>query len=280
MSLLIDSCWRALAYCLHPRVILLSLLPVLLMAGGVFALGYWFWYPAQVELMAWLGSWGLADPLQAWLGQAGLDRFASVLAPLLLLALATPLLMLLALLLVGLFMTPAMVKLVAQRRFAHLECRRGAGWLDGLVWSLASTLLALLALVASLPLWLVPPLALLLPPLIWGWLGYRVYAFDALAEHADATERAELLRQHRSSLWLMGLVCGLLGTAPSLLWASGAMLVAMAPLLVPLSVWVYALVFAFSSLWFAHYLLAALARLRAAPSPNANSPAPLPVTTT
>ncbi len=274
MNLLLDSCWRALAYCLHPRVMLLSLLPVLLMAGGVFALGYWFWYPAQAGLMAWLGSWGLAEPLQAWLGQSGLDRFASVLAPLLLLALATPLLMLLALLLVGLFMTPAMVKLVAQRRFAHLEYRRGAGWIDSLGWSLGSTLLALLALVASLPLWLIPPLALLLPPLIWGWLGYRVYAFDALAEHADAAERAELLRRHRSGLWLMGLVCGLLGAAPSLLWASGAMFVVMAPLLVPLSVWVYALVFAFSSLWFAHYLLAALARLRASPSNPLSSIAP------
>jgi hypothetical protein len=90
-----------------------------------------------------------------------------------------------------------------------------------------------------------------------------VFAFDALADHADRAERVQLLAQHRSSLWLMGLVCGLLGAAPSLLWASGAMFIAMAPLLVPLAVWVYALVFAFSSLWFAHYLLAALARLRA-----------------
>lgn len=183
--------------------------------------------------------------------------------PLLLLALVTPLLVLLALLLVGLFMTPAMVKLVAQRRFAHLEPRRGASFLDSLGWSLGSTLLALLALLASLPLWLLPPLALLLPPLVWGWLSYRVFAFDALAEHADRQERVALLSRHRLSLWLMGLLCGLLGAAPSLLWTSGAMFIAMAPLLVPLAVWVYALVFAFSSLWFAHYLLAALARLRA-----------------
>ena len=168
-----------------------------------------------------------------------------------------------AMLLVGLFMTPAMVKLVALRRFAHLEQKRGAGLLDSLAWSLGSTLLALLMLLASLPLWLLPPLALLLPPLVWGWLSYRVFAFDALADHADRAERVALLAQHRSSLWLMGLICGLLGAAPSLLWASGAMFIAMAPLLVPLAVWVYALVFAFSSLWFAHYLLAALARLRA-----------------
>jgi hypothetical protein len=30
MSLLLDSFWRAAAYCLHPRVIVLSLLPLLL----------------------------------------------------------------------------------------------------------------------------------------------------------------------------------------------------------------------------------------------------------
>lgn len=41
----------------------------------------------------------------------------------------------------------------------------------------------------TLPLWLIPPLALLLPPLILGWLTYRVMAHDVLAEHADAAER-------------------------------------------------------------------------------------------
>jgi 1,4-dihydroxy-2-naphthoate octaprenyltransferase len=62
----------------------------------------------------------------------------------------------------------------------------------------------------------------------------------------------------------MGVVTGFLGAAPSLIWASGAMFIVAAPLLVPLAIWIYTLVFAFASLWFAHYLLAALERLRAA----------------
>ena len=33
-------------------------------------------------------------------------------------------------------------------------------------------------------------------------------------------------------------------------------------ILVPLAIWIYTLVFAFSSLWFAHYCLAALQALR------------------
>ena len=43
MNLLLDSFWRAAAYCLHPRVILLSLLPLVLMAAGALGLGYFFW---------------------------------------------------------------------------------------------------------------------------------------------------------------------------------------------------------------------------------------------
>jgi hypothetical protein len=40
------------------------------------------------------------------------------------------------------------------------------------------------------------------------------------------------------------------------------MFIALAPLLVPLAIWVYTLVFALSSLWFAHYALTALEELR------------------
>ena len=53
-----------------------------------------------------------------------------------------------------------------------------------------------------------------------------------------------------------------MGAAPSLLWASVALFAAMFVILLPLALWVYTLVFAFSSLWFAHYCLAALSALR------------------
>ena len=36
---LLDSFWRAAAYCLHPRVIALSLLPLALVGGAAAALG-------------------------------------------------------------------------------------------------------------------------------------------------------------------------------------------------------------------------------------------------
>ncbi|MEI8326744.1 MAG: hypothetical protein WCH44_15535, partial [Betaproteobacteria bacterium] len=57
--------------------------------------------------------------------------------------------------------------------------------------------------------------------------------------------------------------------APSLLWASGAMFVVWFVFLLPLAIWVYTWVFSFASLWFTHYCLAALERLRASrPEPS------------
>ncbi|WP_439607863.1 EI24 domain-containing protein [Hydrogenophaga sp.] len=263
MSLLFDSFWRAVAYCVHPRVIALSFLPLILMVVLSFGLGYFFWEGAVASVASWLEAFDLVQMFLGWLERMGVGSLRTVFAPLLVLVMATPLIVLLCLLLVAMFMTPAMVDLVGQRRFPSLERKHGGSLVVSVLWSLGSTLLAVVALVLSLPLWLVPPLVLILPPLIWGWLTYRVFAFDALATHASSEERKAILKQHRGSLLLMGVLSGYLGAAPSLLWASGAMFIALAPLLVPIAIWIYTLVFAFASLWFAHFSLAVLQRMRA-----------------
>jgi hypothetical protein len=60
----------------------------------------------------------------------------------------------------------------------------------------------------------------------------------------------------------MGVLTGYLSAAPSLFWAMSALTLVFAPILILVSIWLYTLVFAFSALWFAHYLLAALHDLR------------------
>lgn len=262
MSLLFDSFWRAVLYCLHPRVIVLSLMPLVLVAAVSLGLGYFFWDGAVASIAAWLESHDLVQSFLGWLEGVGLGALRAVFAPLLLLVMATPLIVLSSLLLVAMLMTPTMVGLVAQRRFSALARKNGGSLVASVLWSVGSTVAALFALVVSMPLWLVPPLVLILPPLIWGWLTYRVFAFDALATHASADERRLLMREQRSRLLLMGVISGYLGAAPSLIWASGALSIALAPLLLPVAIWLYTLVFAFASLWFAHYLLSCLSRLR------------------
>jgi hypothetical protein len=75
-------------------------------------------------------------------------------------------------------------------------------------------------------------------------------------------ERQEIFRRYRGWLLCIGIFCGYLAAAPSLIWVSGALWATAFVILAPLAIWIYTLVFAFSSLWFAHYCLAALQRLR------------------
>lgn len=277
MSALVDAFWRAAAYCLHPRVILWSLLPLVLAVALVLGLGWMYWETTVAGVRQTLERWELVNAMFQWLDSMGATGFRTVLAPLILVALAVPVIVLSSLLLVAWLMTPAMVAMVAKRRFPTLERRAGMStrW-QGLVWSLACTLAALVALVLSIPLWLVPPLVLILPPLIWGWLTYRVMAFDALSEHATAAERRQILHEQRWPLLAAGVLCGYLGAAPSLLWAVSAVTLIFAPLLIVMSVWLYTLVFAFASLWFTHYALGALQRLRAAADAAAAAAPPAP----
>ena len=263
MKLLLDAFWRAAAYCLHPQVIALSILPLIITGGLAGGLGYFFWEPALVQVRATLESLAVLSTLLQWLDSVGGGGFRTVLAPLIVVALAIPVIIVVSLLLVAVLMTPAIVNLVAVRRFSQLERRHGAGFFQSAFWSLTCTLLALVGLVVSIPFWFVPPLVLVLPPLIWGWLTYRVLSFDVLAEHATRDERKQIMRTHRWPLLSMGVVAGYLGAAPSLLWAVSATMLVFAPLLIVAAVWIYTLVFAFSALWFAHYTLAALQVLRA-----------------
>jgi hypothetical protein len=268
MNLLIDSFWRALAYCMHPRVVLLSLLPLLLMVCITSALGYFFWEPALDAIRDALGSSDLVHSAWTLLENWGLGSLKSVLPLLIVLVVVTPFVVILSMLMVALLMTPAIVQLIARRRFPTLERLGNASLLRSLVWSLGSSLLALVATVLTLPLWLIPPLFMVLPPLIWGWLNFRVMSFDALADHATEEERRTLLRQHGTVLLGMGVVTGFLGAAPSLIWSFGMATIVMAPFLIPLSIWIYTLVFAFSSLWYSHFCLAALRKQRSTSAPN------------
>jgi hypothetical protein len=267
MSLLFESFWRAAAYCLRPRVMFLSLVPLVLVIGITVGLGFLFWDAALDQVRALLEQSSIAQQGWRWLESMGLGQLKTVLVPLIVIFAVTPLIVLLSMLVVALWMTPVLVRLVAARRFPSLEKQGGQSAWRSLAWSLGSALAALLAMVVSSPLWLVPPLIMVLPPLIWGWLTYRVMAFDALAEFASVEERHSIFRRHRVPLLGMGIVSGFMGAAPSLVWASGALFAAAFVILVPLAIWIYTLVFAFASLWFAHYCLAALSSLRGTMNP-------------
>ena len=258
-----DSFWRAFLSCLHPRVLLWSLVPLVVSGGLVGVVGWTYWETAIDAVRGALETWSLSGAVLQWLNSIGAPQLRAMVAPLVVVALSVPVVLLLTLLLVATLATPAVVRLVVAQRYAGLQMRQGASWLQGLGWALACTLAAVVALVLSIPLWLVPPLVMVLPPLIWGWLTCRVFSFDVLAQHASAAERRAVMRGRRWSLLAMGVICGYLGTLPSLLFAVGGAALLLAPLLALVAVWLYTIVFVFSACWFAHFCLGELQILRA-----------------
>jgi len=265
MKLFVDSFWRALAYCLHPKVIMLSLLPLILMAVIVTGLGAMYWEQALSAVRTGMEAGPVMSWAWTWLERVGLMNLKAVLAPLVIILAVTPLVMVMSLLAVSFMMTPALVSLVGTRRFPKLERKHGGSLGQSVLWTLMSVILAMGALILTLPLWWVPPLAILVPALIWGWLTYRVMSYDVLAEHASSPERVELMKRYRFQLLGMGVLTGAMGAAPSLVWASGALFAAAFVILIPIAVWIYTLVFIFSALWFVHFLLLALSQLREEP---------------
>jgi len=272
MTLWLDSLWRAGLYFCHPRTLGLALLPTVGLSALAWAGAYFFWDPAVDQLSKvfvetpWLSSgW-------AWLDALGWGGLKQVVAPLVVILLVTPVLVVASPIGVAFFMQTALVNWVRRQRFKGLQKPQGHGAVlgraprPGLVWeSISALLMASLAMLVSLPLWLVPPLVVVLPPLIWGWLCYRLLARSTWDTFASPSERLALFQQHRVPLMLIGLVCGYLAAFPTLIWASGTAWATAFAVLVPLAVAVYVAVFAFAGLWFAHFGLATLARSRQAP---------------
>ena len=265
MMPLFTSLLRAIASQLHIRMLLLTLLPLLI---GLVLWGLLLWQGLQPlidQLHQWFSHYALFKGVGERMDMWGLSAIRTLMVPLLAMWLLLPLMILSALLLVVLLAMPAIARHVATHYYPQLIMRHG-GSFAGSVWvSLSSFTVFLIIWLVTLPLNLVPLFALCIQPLLWGWLTSRVMAYDALADFADPDERRAILGQQRWSLLIIGIVSGGLGAVPGLLWLGGVVSVILFPLLAALAIWLYLLVFVFSGLWFQHYCLDALARVRSMP---------------
>ena len=266
MTSFFHSFARALLSQLHFRMLLLTVLPFVL-AVAIWGVALWFGLQPMIDwLQAFFSDYDLFRTAGDWLGEVGLGALKAVMVPLLAMWALLPLMILTALLLVGALAMPAIASHVGGRHYPQLEKRRGGSAWGGLWVSLSSFVAFAFAWTLTLPLNFIPPFTFFVQPLLLGWLTCRVMTYDALAEHADADELRILMARHRWPLLGIGMVTGSLGAAPSLVWLGGIVSVILFPLLAGFSIWLYVLVFVFTGLWFQHYCLDALERLRSAPA--------------
>ncbi len=257
---------RAVWSQLHFRMLLLSVLPFVL-SIVVWGFALWLYLQPMIDgLQAYFienDGFRFSNDVLMWIGMGALK---TVVVPLIAMWILLPLMILTALIFVGVMAMPVIAKHVGSRHYNELEARKGGTFLGSLWTSTSSFVVFLVLWIITLPLSLIPPLTFVIQPVLWGWLTYRVMAYDALADHADAAERKVILRKHRWQLLLIGAMTGAMGAAPTLLWLGGALSVIFFPLLAAGAIWLYVLVFIFSGLWFQHYCMEALKHHRATES--------------
>lgn len=263
MNDLLRSFGRALASVFHPAMLFLTLVPFLIAAavwGGVL---YVFWQTLLDFVRGALAQWSSMGYLYHLLDVFGFGWLRATIAPFVVIILTIPLIVITVLLLIVAISMPRVIRHLSKRQYAMLEERRGGSWYGSVGHSLVTTVVCLIVMVATLPLWLIPPFFALIPPLLWGWLTYRVMTYDALALHASVAERRELVRRHRLPLLVIGVASGLLSSLPTAIWVVSAWLLLFFPVFAAVTIWIYAFILVFTALWFGHYCLRALQRMRA-----------------
>jgi CysZ protein len=222
----------------HPIILLILLVPMLIALAIWIGLGWAYW-----------GTWtsAIQDAVVShatftWAADWDLARLASWVAAAVVLALLAPVIILTALLIATVFAMPVLVRHISRSDYPDLELRHG-GTVIGSIWNALAAIFLFAALcIVTLPLWLLGPLAVLLPFLLSAYLNQRLFRYDALSDHADATEMRQIFEFARGRLFLLGLVTGVIYFIPPF------------SLIAPV----------FGALAFIHLCLAELQRLRSA----------------
>lgn len=267
---------RALVSQVNPKMLLLTVIPfVLSVVLWAILLGFGF-QPLLDYVQALFQDHGWFSTSSGMLGSFGMGALKTVIVPLIAMLLLLPLMIVTALIFMGVAAMPPITRHVAARHFSTLEAKGEGSFMAGLAINVSTSVLFVVVWILTLPLYIVPPVAVLVQVVLWGALTSRVMVHDALEDYATADEMAAIRRGHRKQLTFIGVVSGFIGALPGIVWLGGAaMSIVLFPFLAAISIWLYVLIFVFTALWYQYYCMHALAELRAgaATPPAAVAPA-------
>lgn len=231
---------RAVVSQLHPKMLFAVLLPFLITLLGAVILVWVFWSPLTEWLNVQSQDWGVVNTVDGWLLAIGLFSIKLYLIPLLAAGILLPMSGILGLIIAAVFIMPIVLGHLDRTAYPGVR-RNGRNATVLSAWNAVWVgLLFVVGWLLTMPLWLFPPFAVLLPIFWWTFAITRMLRVDAVIEHADPDERRYLWKRHNRQWWLIGFCLALVNLLPP------------AWLIMPV----------FSSLVFAHFGLEALRQHR------------------
>ena len=187
MQQVFKSFGLALVGTMHPKMLWLSLRPFFIVSVLWGCLIWLTWTPALEMLSIFLTTSIFTSWIQDGLIWAGFENARAWIAPLFFVMLIIPLITISLLVFIAFTTVPAIVRSVTrQHAYKDIVSKRGGGLFGSFVYTLWSALICLALVMLTLPVWWVPPLVAVLPPLLWGWLTMRLMSYDVLAQHASS----------------------------------------------------------------------------------------------
>ena len=186
----------------------------------------WFYLfaPALVSFVLWsllamweleaAVSWLVSVPPLAWLSALGVPWLAQFIAFVTVWLGILALTYVTAMLITAIFLLPLLIKHVSERDYPDVALMGKDSFTASAHNSVTAAVLFICGWIATVPLWIIPGLGLVLPVFWLAWLNRRTFAYDALAIHASAWESETIRREHGFAYLVMGLLLALLAHVP------------------------------------------------------------------
>ena len=211
MTQILDAIVRAFRDLFQFKVLWIVIWPMLASVLLWLVLGVVFWN----TFSGWIASDLTVIGVQEWLEGLKPRWVANVIQITAHLILFVPLVFTTALLITAFFAMPALIRLVADRDYPHLQRENGGSNIGNLLNAALAIGVFIAIWVLSLPLWLIG-IGVIVPFVAATYLNQRLFRFDAVAEHASNEEMKSMFSTYQPSWWGLGLFTGLLQFVPIL----------------------------------------------------------------
>ena len=121
---------------------------------------------------------------------------------------------LVAIAIAGVWALPGIVRALAAADYPDLKISGSDNVLRSLWVTAKAVLLYLVGWTVTLPVWLVPGMAVVHSFFWLAYLNRATFAYDAVATHASADEWTRLRGEHGGRLWILGLLSAMLAHVP------------------------------------------------------------------
>lgn len=211
MTQILDALAKAFRDLFQFKILWIVVWPLLAALLLWLVLGVTFWGTFSGWIVNGLSTFGI----QHWLDGLEPRWVANAIQAILHLILFVPMVFITALLITAFFAMPALIGLVADRNFPHLQRENGGSFAGNLLNAVLAISIFIAIWVLTLPLWFIG-VGVVMPFIAATYLNQRMFRYDALAEHASSAEMKAMFSRYQSSWWGLGLLTGLLQFVPLL----------------------------------------------------------------